>query len=140
MRRCRSSRAGAEGLSSELVLGEAPVVREGPLLTAPCCCLNIIPQPLDRASVAFPTSQPVLYAVAKPLNPFSCAVTRVQHQPAHHPAAHARLHARLKRDEKDRIRGDALGLGLLLGGAVFAHARACGCTKAEILAIDDDSA
>ena len=31
-----------------------------------------------------------------------------------------------------------LGLGLLLGGAVFAHGLALGATKAEILAINDD--
>ena len=34
----------------------------------------------------------------------------------------------------------ALGVGLLLRTAVFAHGNACGCTKAEILAINDDGA
>jgi hypothetical protein len=33
-----------------------------------------------------------------------------------------------------------LGLGLLLGGATFAYGLSCGCTKAEILAINDDDA
>lgn len=37
-----------------------------------------------------------------------------------------------------RITGGGLGVALLLGGAVFSHAWACGCTKAEILAINDD--
>ena len=32
----------------------------------------------------------------------------------------------------------AAGLGLLMRTAVFAHGHACGCTKAEILAINDD--
>lgn len=41
-------------------------------------------------------------------------------------------------EEGQRIRGGALGLGLLLGGAVFAHGVECGATKAEILAINDD--
>jgi hypothetical protein len=36
------------------------------------------------------------------------------------------------------VRGGALGLGLLLGGATFAYAYSCGCRKAEILAINDD--
>jgi hypothetical protein len=35
-------------------------------------------------------------------------------------------------------RGNALGLGLLLGAATFAYFRQKGCTKAEILAINDD--
>ncbi|KAF8073148.1 ASPSCR1 [Scenedesmus sp. PABB004] len=42
--------------------------------------------------------------------------------------------------EGGRGGGSPLGLGLLLGGAVFAHGRACGCAKAEILAINDDDA
>jgi hypothetical protein len=37
-------------------------------------------------------------------------------------------------------RRGALGVGLLLRTAVFAHGHACGCTKAEILAINDDGA
>ena len=41
-------------------------------------------------------------------------------------------------EEGERIRGGVLGLGLLLGAGVFAHAAACGCRKAEILAINDD--
>ena len=38
------------------------------------------------------------------------------------------------------MRGGAgsLGLGLLMGGAVFAHGHSCGCRVAEILAINDD--
>ena len=43
----------------------------------------------------------------------------------------------LKGDEGQRIRG-TLGLGLLLGGATFSYGLSCGCTKAEILAINDD--
>ena len=35
-------------------------------------------------------------------------------------------------------RRQAEGVGLLLRTAVFAHGHACGCTKAEILAINDD--
>jgi hypothetical protein len=45
---------------------------------------------------------------------------------------------RLKGSEGLRVRQNALGLGLLLGAAVFAHGRRCGCKKAEILAINDD--
>jgi len=41
-------------------------------------------------------------------------------------------------DEGSRVRKNALGLGLLLGGAVFSYGRTCGCSKAEILAINDD--
>eukprot|EP00775_Hariotina_reticulata_P011133 gene11133-11286_t len=44
----------------------------------------------------------------------------------------------LKGSEGLRVRRNALGLGLLLGAAVFAHGRRCGCSKAEILAINDD--
>lgn len=33
-----------------------------------------------------------------------------------------------------------LGLGLLLGGATFSYGLSCGCTKAQILAINDDDA
>ena len=43
-------------------------------------------------------------------------------------------------DEGARIRRGALGLGMLLGGATFAHGWSRGCGKAEILAIDDDEA
>ena len=35
-------------------------------------------------------------------------------------------------------RRQAEGVGLLLRTAVFAHGHRCGCTKAEILAINDD--
>ena len=41
-------------------------------------------------------------------------------------------------DEGQRVRGGVLGLGLLLGGAVFAHGLSRGAIKAEILAINDD--
>jgi hypothetical protein len=44
----------------------------------------------------------------------------------------------MKGEEADRVRKNALGLGLLLGGAVFSYGRSCGCKKAEILAINDD--
>jgi uncharacterized membrane protein YgcG len=45
----------------------------------------------------------------------------------------------LRGAEGARVRGGAgLNVALLLGGAVFAHAAAAGCTKAEILAINDD--
>lgn len=43
-----------------------------------------------------------------------------------------------KGDEGSRTRGGVLGLGLLIGGATFAHGMAQGCSKAEILAINDD--
>ena len=45
---------------------------------------------------------------------------------------------RVKGDEGQRIRGGALGLGLLLGGATFSYGLCRGCAKAEILAINDD--
>ena len=45
---------------------------------------------------------------------------------------------RLKGLEGERLRGGALGLGLLMGGAVFSFGHSCGCRKAEILAIKDD--
>ena len=41
-------------------------------------------------------------------------------------------------DDGQRVRGGVLGLGLLLGGAVFAHGLSQGAIKAEILAINDD--
>ncbi len=40
--------------------------------------------------------------------------------------------------EGERLRGGVLGLGLLMGGAVFSFGHSVGCTKAEILAIKDD--
>lgn len=43
----------------------------------------------------------------------------------------------MKGEEGSRIRGGALGLGLLLGAATFAFALEQGCHKAEILAIND---
>lgn len=46
----------------------------------------------------------------------------------------------LKGLEGERLRGGALGLGLLMGGAVFSFGHSCGCRKAEILAIKDDDA
>ncbi|BDA49623.1 hypothetical protein COCOBI_14-2430 [Coccomyxa sp. Obi] len=42
--------------------------------------------------------------------------------------------------EGERLRGGVLGLGLLMGGAVFSFGHSVGCTKAEILAIKDDDA
>ena len=45
---------------------------------------------------------------------------------------------RLKGAEGERLRGGALGLGLLMGGAVFSFGFSNGCRKAEILAIKDD--
>lgn len=44
----------------------------------------------------------------------------------------------MKGQEGERVRKNALGLGLLLGGAVLSYGHSCGCTKAEILAINDD--
>ncbi len=44
----------------------------------------------------------------------------------------------MKGIEGERLRGGALGLGLLMGGAVFSFGHSCGCRKAEILAIKDD--
>lgn len=43
-----------------------------------------------------------------------------------------------KGDQGARTRGGILGLGLLIGGATFAFGREAGCSKAEILAINDD--
>lgn len=40
--------------------------------------------------------------------------------------------------EGARVRRNALGLGLLLGAAVFSYGHSCGCRTAEILAINDD--
>ena len=42
--------------------------------------------------------------------------------------------------EGARVRGGALGLGLLVGAATFAFGWRKGCRKAEILAINDDGA
>ncbi len=47
---------------------------------------------------------------------------------------------RRKGPDGERVRGGILGLGLLMGGAVFSYGRTCGCHKAEILAIRDDGA
>ena len=46
----------------------------------------------------------------------------------------------MRGDEGDRIRGGALGLGLMIGCATFAYGVRKGCKKAEILAIKDDGA
>ncbi|GAX79491.1 hypothetical protein CEUSTIGMA_g6932.t1 [Chlamydomonas eustigma] len=46
----------------------------------------------------------------------------------------------MKGDDGQRVRGGVLGLGLLLGGAVFSYGKSCGASKAEILAINDDDA
>jgi hypothetical protein len=46
----------------------------------------------------------------------------------------------VKGAEGERLRGGALGLGLLTGGAVFALGHSAGCKRAEILAIKDDGA
>ena len=45
---------------------------------------------------------------------------------------------RLRGSEGERLRGGILGLGLLMGGAVFSYGYSRGCRKAEILAIKDD--
>jgi hypothetical protein len=45
-----------------------------------------------------------------------------------------------KGEQGMRVRGGILGLGLLIGGATFAHGLSRGCRKAEILAINDDDA
>lgn len=44
----------------------------------------------------------------------------------------------LSGDVGQRVRGGPLGLGLLLGGATFSYGHSRGCSKAEILAINDD--
>jgi hypothetical protein len=44
----------------------------------------------------------------------------------------------MRGDEGARVRRNALGLGLLLGAAVFSFGASCGCRRAEILAINDD--
>lgn len=46
----------------------------------------------------------------------------------------------MRGEQGDRIRGGALGLGLMVGCATFAYALSKGCKKAEILAIKDDGA
>ncbi len=46
----------------------------------------------------------------------------------------------MRGSEGERLRGGVLGLGLLMGGAVFSFGHSVGCTKAEILAIKDDGA
>lgn len=48
------------------------------------------------------------------------------------------LLCRVRGSEGERLRGGVLGLGLLMGGAVFAFGHSCGCKRAEILAIKDD--
>ena len=44
----------------------------------------------------------------------------------------------LKGTEGERLRGGHRGLGLYVGVATFAFAHSKGCTRAEILAINDD--
>jgi hypothetical protein len=46
--------------------------------------------------------------------------------------------AGMKGEEGSRARVGVMGLGLLIGGATFAYGLEAGCTKAEILAINDD--
>lgn len=47
--------------------------------------------------------------------------------------------ARLAEGDRDRIRGGSFfGLSLLIAAAVMSHGYACGCIKAEMLAINDD--
>lgn len=60
--------------------------------------------------------------------------------PPRPPCSTPRMHLppRLQGERSDRLRGGTLGMGLLLGGAAFAHGLANGCRKAEILAINDD--
>lgn len=45
---------------------------------------------------------------------------------------------RVRGSEGERLRGGVLGLGLLMGAAVFSFGHNMGCKKAEILAIKDD--
>ena len=45
---------------------------------------------------------------------------------------------RLAKDSRQRIRAGPLGLGLLVGLAVLSYGFDCGCTTAEILAINDE--
>ena len=45
---------------------------------------------------------------------------------------------RLAKDSRQRIRAGPLGLGLLVGLAVLSYGLDCGCTTAEILAINDE--
>ena len=46
---------------------------------------------------------------------------------------------RLARSDKERVFGGGLfGLGLLVVAAIMSHGHACGCTKAEMLAINDN--
>lgn len=48
-------------------------------------------------------------------------------------------HARLAEGDRDRIRGGSFfGLSLLIAAAVMSYGYECGCTKAEMLAINDD--
>lgn len=45
---------------------------------------------------------------------------------------------RLSRSDRERVFGGGLfGLGLLVVAAIMSHGHACGCTKAEMLAIND---
>lgn len=52
---------------------------------------------------------------------------------------HFCLLLRIARSERQRVFGGGLfGLGLLIVAAVMSHGYACGCTKAEALAINDN--
>ena len=44
----------------------------------------------------------------------------------------------LAKESRQRVRAGPLGLGLLVGLATLSYGLDCGCTKAEILAINDD--
>ena len=45
---------------------------------------------------------------------------------------------RLARSDRERVFGGGMfGLGLLVVVAIMSHGHACGCTKAEMLAIND---
>ena len=46
---------------------------------------------------------------------------------------------RLAEADRDRVRGGSFfGLSLLVVAAIMSHGHACGCIKAEMLAINDD--
>lgn len=47
--------------------------------------------------------------------------------------------SRLAEADRERIRGGSFfGLSLLIVAAIMSHGHACGCVKAEMLAINDD--
>lgn len=48
---------------------------------------------------------------------------------------------RLAEADRDRVRGGSFfGLSILIVAAIMSHGHACGCSKAEMLAINDDGA